>query len=123
MKKALVTLYVGDPFPELFKITSVFMDIWAKKIGAELLVISECKWKGKIPETAHWPMNYEKFQLQEISKHYDWTYFLDADAFVHPDTPDWVEMIGCDKSVVMFNGTDNRLDRFKATIAAGQDRG
>lgn len=108
MKKALVTLYVGDPFPELFSITSVFMDTWARKIGAELLVISE---RVLTKDGDGKPLNYEKFQMQEISQHYDWTYFIDADAFIHPDTPDWVEMVN-DKSVVLFNGVDNRLDRF-----------
>ena len=32
------------------------------------------------------PLNYEKFQLGLLSLGYDWTYFLDADAFIHPDT-------------------------------------
>ena len=108
MKKAVITLNIGNYLPEITRLTYPFMQGWAKKIGAEFIEITERKWP-EIPI-----VNYEKFQLQEISKHYDWTYFLDCDALVMPETPDWAEMVN-DKAIVLFNGVDNRLDRFKAS--------
>src|SRR5437868_865009 len=118
MKKALVTLNIGpspeQPIyePEIFRLTSVFQEQWAKKIGAEYLVINT---RQLTTEGDGKPINYEKFQLHEISSDYDWTYFIDADAFIHPDTPDWAEMVN-DKGVVIYNGVDNRLDRMEPTI-------
>lgn len=88
------------------------MEIWARKIGAEFHVIDK---RRLTQEGDGKPLNYEKFQLYDISKCYDWTFFLDSDAFVHPDCPDWSEMVNGDKSYVMFNGIDNRLNRFKAS--------
>ncbi len=110
MKKALVTLNIGNYMPELTNLTYRFMRFWAAKIGAEFIEITE----RKFPEVPI--LNFEKFQLYEIAQNYDWTFFLDADALIHPDTPDWAEMIGHDKSIVMFNGVDNRLNRFAPSI-------
>ena len=111
MKKLVVTLDIGAYLPEITRYTFPMMRTWAAKIGAEFLILTERKLTkpgdGK-------PLNFEKFQLQQVVPNYDWTYFLDSDAFVHPDTPDWVEMVH-DKSVVLFSGTDPRTTRFRAT--------
>lgn len=111
LKKALVTLRIGDFLPRLWELTRPFMEGWAMKIGAEFIVIDKriltVEGDGK-------PLNYEKFQVHKIAPDYDWTFFLDCDAWIHIDTPDWSEMVN-DKGVVMFNGIDNRLNRFKAS--------
>ncbi len=108
MKKALVTLNINDFCPEITRLTYPLMKTWAYKIGAEFIEITE----RQFPEIPI--LNYEKFQLQEITADYDYTYFLDADALVSPDTPDWAELVN-DKSIVLFNGVDNRLNRFRAS--------
>lgn len=111
MKKALVTLRVGDFLPRVWEFTRPYMEIWAQKIGAEFIVLDKrlltVEGDGK-------PLNYEKFQLRDIAPQFDWTFFLDCDAWINPDTPDWSEMVN-DKSVVLFNGIDNRLNRFRAS--------
>lgn len=111
MKKALVTLRIGDFLPLCWQFTKPYMELWAKKIGAEFIVLDQ---RQLTKEGDGKPLNYEKFQLRDIAPRYDWTFFLDCDAFVHPDTPDWTEMVN-DKSIVLFNGIDNRLNRFKAS--------
>jgi len=111
MKKALVTLRIGDYLPELWRLLAPFMEAWARKIGAEFIVLTERKLTH---EGCGKPLNYEKFQIYDIAPHYDWTFFLDSDAFINIDTPDWSEMVN-DKSFCMFNGIDNRLNRFRAT--------
>lgn len=111
MKKVLVTLRIGDYLPQVWQFCRPYMEIWAKKIGAEFIVLDKrlltVEGDGK-------PLNYEKFQLRNIAPRYDWTFFLDCDAWIHPDAPDWSEMV-VDKSIVMMNGVDNRLNRFKAS--------
>lgn len=109
MKKCVVTLNVGNYIPEICALTYPMMKLWANKIGAEWIEITE----QKFADTGL-PLNVEKFQLSELSAHYDYTYFLDCDALVLPDAPDWAEQVN-DKSIVLFNGVDNRLDRFKAS--------
>jgi hypothetical protein len=58
-------------------------------------------------------VTYEKFQLYTLGKDYDWTIFIDADALVHPDTPDWTEAVT--KDTVIFHGLDMSLNRFRAS--------
>ena len=111
MRKLLVTLNIGDYLTEITRYTFPMMETWAKKIGAEFLILDQRK---LTVEGDGKPVNYEKFQLHDLVNQYDWTYFLDSDAFVHPDTLDWVEIVG-DKSVVLFSGTDPRTTRFRAT--------
>jgi hypothetical protein len=108
MKKLVVTLNIGNYLPELTALTFPMMQTWATKIGAEFRVLTE----RKFPDVPI--INYEKFQLHAIIPDYDWVYFLDSDALVVPDTPDWAEMVN-DKSQVIFHGIDNRLARFKAS--------
>jgi hypothetical protein len=110
MKKQIVTLDInGDYAPELKKLTMPTIEHYAHKIGADFNVIKEEKFKLD-PKSGH---GGEKFQLYELSNGYDWTIFLDADALVHPNTPDWTEMVT--KDVVLFHGLDNRFVRFKST--------
>ena len=113
MRKALVTLRVGDYLPDLWRLLKPFFETYARKCGAEFIVLTERKLTkdgdGK-------PLNYEKFQLHELSAHYDVTHFVDADAFIHCDCPDWFEQAGGDKGLVLFHGLDNRLNRFAPSI-------
>ena len=111
MKKLLVTLRIGDYEPQIWALTRPLMESYAMKCGMEFHVITERKLTadgdGK-------PLNYEKFQVQDLCRDFDWTAFIDADALISPDTPDWSEMVN-DKGIVLFNGIDNRLDRFRAS--------
>ena len=109
MKKQVITLNINDYCPTLTKLTLPTIRRYAAKIGAEYKVIKEEKIKLD-PKSGH---GGEKFQLYELTKDYDWTIYIDADALVSPDTPDWTEMIG--KNQVLFHGNDMFLTRFRAT--------
>lgn len=109
MNKLLVTLNIGGGYaPEIVKLTQPFQAQYAQKIGAEYHIITE----RKFAHTAL-PLNVEKFQLHTIAPEFEYTLFIDADAWISPDCPDLFEMFG-DKGTVFFNGIDNRLDRFAA---------
>jgi len=105
MKKQLVTLRIGDYLPEVCKITIPLLDHYACKIGAEFKIIDK-------PIFDMPSLTYEKFQLYEMSKGYDWTIFLDADTLVNPDSADYTE--GVTKDIVLFHGLDMCLNRFRA---------
>ena len=106
MKKQVITMRVGDYEPTLLGLTLPLIARWAAKCGAEFRVIDTPLFK--MPS-----ITYEKFQLYEVSKGYDWTTFLDADTLIHPDAPDWCEMLH--KDTVCFHGTDLSLNRFRAS--------
>lgn len=104
VKKQVITLNIGNYEPEITCLTLPFLKKWANKIGAEFNIIDK--------PVFHAPsVTYEKFQLYERSRGYDWTIFIDVDALVHPDTPDWTEMLG--KDTVCFHGLDFNLNRFR----------
>jgi len=84
--------------------TLPFLSRFAHKIGAEFNIIDR-------PVFNEASVTYEKFQLYERSKGYDWTYFIDADALVHPECPDWTDML--DKCTVCFGNRDMSLNRFR----------
>ena len=68
MKKQVVTLDIGNYAPEVTCMTLPFLSRFAHKIGAEFNIIDR-------PVFNEASVTYEKFQLYERSKGYDWTYF------------------------------------------------
>lgn len=106
MRKQIVTMLIGDFIPDVCKITMPTIEHFAAKIGAEYKVITEPKFN--LPS-----ITYEKFQLYELSRGYDWTWFYDADTLINPDCPDWTEAVT--KDIVLFNGLDFSLNRMRAT--------
>ena len=97
MKKALFTLNIGNYAPELRRVSYPLMKHYAKKIGADFVEIRERRWPD-------WPVVYEKLQLRDLARGYDWIIFMDADALVHPDTPDWSGIVP--RKHVAFFGFD-----------------
>jgi len=84
MKKALVTMDIDYP-KEITKITFPYLKQYANKIGADFITIDSRKHPNE-------PLNIEKFQLYDISKDYDWTIWIDADAIIHPHCFDLTEI-------------------------------
>lgn len=58
-KVCVYTLNIGDWLPELTAVTIPYIEMYAKKIGADFKIITE----RKFPE---FPPNYEKVQIYEI---------------------------------------------------------
>lgn len=97
MKKVIYTLNIGDYEPEIRGLTRPYLEMYSRKIGAEIKEITE----RKFPE---WPVTYEKLQLHELAKDADWTLYIDSDALIHPDMVDFTEIIH--KDTVLFYGKD-----------------
>ena len=106
MKKTVFLLNVGNYAPEITSMTYPLIERWAKKIGAGIHVISE----RKFPE---WDLGYEKLQIYELSREMgnDWNIYIDSDAVVHPELPDFTEMVPMD--TVVHNGVDLATIRWK----------
>lgn len=99
MRKVLYTLNIGGYVPEITALTYPLIDAYARKIGAERVQITTRRYPG-------WPVVYEKLQIHRLAQENkaDWHIYLDSDALVHPDTPDWSNFLPMD--TVAHNGID-----------------
>jgi hypothetical protein len=104
LKKCVWTLCVNGFSPEITALTFPFMERYAKKIGAEFKIISE----RKFPD---WPVVYEKLQIHELGRDYDWNLYIDADALVGPDMFDPTDHLS--KDTVCHNGRDMAGNRWR----------
>ena len=97
MNKAIWTLNVDDYAPEITACTYPLIRRYADKIGAEFRVISERNFTG-------YPYMYEKLQMYELGREYDWNILIDSDALIHPEMFDITDQLT--KDTVCFNGLD-----------------
>jgi hypothetical protein len=66
----------------LAEVTLPHLKRYAEKIGADLNVISQ----RRFPD---WPLSFEKHQIFEAGKDYDWNLYFDVDVLIHPDMDDF----------------------------------
>lgn len=97
MKKLVTVLCTDDWQPNIRSLTFPLFKHFARKIGADFHVIRT----RQFPDH---PLCYERFQLYELSKHYDWVYQFDADLLLHPDMPDLTPLLTKDVAVVSQPG-------------------
>jgi len=67
--------------PELCAITIPNLVAFAKRIGADFNLITE-------PKFPSFPPNYERFQIWEEGRNYDWNFNIDADTILSKDCMD-----------------------------------
>ena len=106
MKKVLYLLNIDDYAPEVTALTYPLIYRYADKIGAAVQMIRE----RRFPE---WPVVYEKLQIHRLAQENraDWHIYLDSDALVHPNTPDWTNFLAMD--TVAHNGVDFAAVRWR----------
>jgi hypothetical protein len=98
-KTTLYTLDVDGYAPEITRLTRPFLKHYAAKIGAELVVINQ-----RLSPVM--PVAYEKFQVFDLSQQRgdDWSIYVDGDALIHPEAPDYTELIPRD--TIFHHGHD-----------------
>ena len=106
MKKTIYLLNINNYAPEITSITYPLIERWAKKVGSGIHIINTRKFTD-------WDMGYEKLQIYELSEKNgdDWSIYLDSDTVVHPELPDFTEMVPFD--TVIHNGCDLATIRWK----------
>lgn len=87
MKKAVVTICIGDEFKNISILTYPTLKAYADRINAEFIIINSCK------TTPHW----EKFQIFDLLNTYDRIIYLDTDLIVRDDCPDLFEIVPYNK--------------------------
>jgi hypothetical protein len=105
-RKTLYTLNIGNFAPTVTEITYPLMRHYARKIGADFVIITERKFPG-------YPIPYEKLQIYELAQERkdSWVYYIDADAMIHPEAIDFTNYIP--KDTVAHNGQDFAAVRWK----------
>lgn len=87
-RTTVYTLNLGPYAPEVTALTYPLLTAWVSRIGADLVIIDERRFPA-------WPVCYEKLQVYERAQARgdDWSVFIDSDALVHPDTPDFTRLL------------------------------
>ena len=99
IKKTIFLLDINNYASELTKITRPYVKKYADRIGADIHIINKRKWPDM-------PIVYEKLQIKDLAKELqsDWNIYIDSDALIHPETPDFTNFIK--KDTVLHNGAD-----------------
>jgi hypothetical protein len=72
--------------PEIWNLCYPSIQAYAQKIKADLIVLT----KRKFPQYHY---SYEKHQVYELGKSYEWNIVMDADILIHSQLPDLTERI------------------------------
>lgn len=81
MRSAVWVVNINNYFPELCSLTLPTIERYAKKNKADFNLITERKFTD-------FPVPYEKLQIHELGKGYDWNILIDADVLIHKDLPE-----------------------------------
>ena len=103
MKKAIFVLDINYD-KRITDLTYPLIKEYARKIEAELIIINRRRFSS-------WPVECEKFQIYDYKDQYDWYFYIDLDALIHPDTPDFTELIPEDE--VFFAVAQTCISFFK----------
>lgn len=106
IKKIIYLLNVDNYSPEITDITYPFIQHYAEKIGAEIFIIGDRKFKD-------YPPVYEKLQIYQLAQEHeaDWNIYIDSDTLIHPDMPDITNLLT--KDTIMHNAVDFAPVRWK----------
>ena len=77
---------IGNYRPDITEYTLPNIKAYANKIGAEYKEITERKYPD-------WPITYEKMQIHELGKNYDWNILCDADVLISKNMPDVTNVV------------------------------
>lgn len=89
MKKAIVTICFGDNFRRIAKYTHNSIKRYAKKVGADFLILNEENQYIKDKSFPQW----EKFALFYLLNRYDRILYLDTDLIIRDDCPDLFSIV------------------------------
>ncbi len=106
MKKTIYTLNINNYAPAILALTRPYLEFYAKRIGAEIVDITERKYPDM-------PIVYEKLQIYDLAQENgsDWNIYVDSDCLIHPETLDFTNFLP--KDTVMQVGHDMANIRWK----------
>ena len=124
-RRALATLAVGRAGEEMLSVSRPFMERYARRVGAEFVVLSE----RKIDYRLQWRksrvnLHLEKFQMGPLLDSFERILYLDADILLSPAMPDFFDLAGPEElGVVEDPGTANAAKRAEEMAHIERKRG
>lgn len=79
--RAIVTVAIGDEWDRIMALSNSTVSDWAKRIGADRIIISQ----AKLPTRIH---AYQKLQTRELLEKYERIAIVDADILIKPGATD-----------------------------------
>ena len=111
MKKAVVTVTIGQKFDILASLTHPTLKAYADKIGADFIVLSDLLECNK----PHW----SKFLLYDLLPDYDRIIYIDTDIIVRDDCPDLTEIVPSEKLGIFNEGHfTERMESLREAVMA-----
>jgi hypothetical protein len=111
MKKAVVTLTIGQKFDALATLTHPTLKAYADRIDADFIVLSDMV----TCQQPHW----SKFLLYDLLPDYDRIIFLDTDIIVRDDCPDLTKIVPSDKLGMFCEGHFTpRMESLREAVVA-----
>ena len=95
--RAVVVIDIGEGFKNISSMTRPTVESYAKKIGADFVVIDKMKYAKKYA-------TFEKVQIKELLNKYRRILYLDLDLIVRSDCPDLFEEVPYEKVGVYNEG-------------------
>ncbi len=86
LKKCVFVLATPEYQPEMCSYTLPNLKAYADRLQADFVRIQE----RRFPD---FPINYERMQIYELGKGYDWCINIDADFLIHPMIEDFTEWL------------------------------
>ncbi|MHA1368403.1 MAG: glycosyltransferase [Promethearchaeota archaeon] len=96
MKRAIVTLCIGERAERFASYTHPAMERYGKKVNADFIIFNEIKINFKGPRNFN-PILFEKYQVYDVLESYDRVLYLDTDILITPHAPDVFELVPYDK--------------------------
>lgn len=97
MKKAVVTVTIGDQYKKLAELTHPSIRAYANKIGADFIILDK---KEIATTTPHW----EKFKIFHLLNQYNRIIYVDTDLIIRDDCPDLFDIVPQNKFGVFNEG-------------------
>ena len=82
VKRALVTISIGELGREMGAISHPLMKAYAKKVGADFIVLDSPKYKN-----IYGKYTYEKLNCYQLLNDYERILYVDSDVLISPDSP------------------------------------
>lgn len=79
--KCIHIVMIDNLYSDIYKYTSSSIENFAKKIKADINLITK-------PKFLDFPPNYERMQIWEDGKDYQWNINIGADTIIHPEAED-----------------------------------
>jgi len=110
-KHLVLTICTGDKYQAMGQLTHPTFEAYAKKIGADFLVINKTD-----KSSPHW----EKFQIYDLLVKYDRILFVDSDIIIRSDSPNLFDIVPKD-SFGVFDEAPFTPDRKYSLIKACEE--